>query len=128
MPYSSPRSWPSGSMAWIFPGTGSPEFLTGLRSHRTVASCSVWMLMDAKVIPLLAEIMCGKLPCSRPRWAAEIGREGKSRMDSSSFDDKDGFVVDQSFVAALAQMFVLLYRVLQQRIADVPSRLPVMLP
>src|SRR5215470_3417190 len=58
--------------------------------------------------------IAGCEPCSA--WRARY---------SSSFDDKHGFVVDQGLVAVLSQTVILLDRVIQQCIADVPSRLSV---
>src|SRR5438445_323738 len=44
---------------------------------------------------------------------------------SRSFDDKYRFVVDQGFVAVQSQVLVSLYCIVQQCIADVLCRLPV---
>ena len=58
------------------------------------------------------------------RLAGRASRgQGVSR--SSSFDDKHGFVVNQGLVAVLSEMVILLYCVIQQCIANVPSRLSV---
>src|SRR6266849_10302547 len=62
------------------------------------------------------------------RWQSPGGaRFGWSRANSSSLDDKHCFVVDQRFVAVLSKMGILLHRVIQQCIADFPSRTSVVL-
>src|SRR6266478_9659464 len=47
--------------------------------------------------------------------------------NSSSFDDKHCFVVDQRFVAVLSKMVILLHRAIQKCIADFPCRTSVVL-
>jgi len=54
-------------------------------------------------------------------WQSPGGaRFGWSGANSSSFNDKDCFVVDQRFVAVLSKMVILLHRAIQQCIADFP--------
>jgi hypothetical protein len=56
----------------------------------------------------------------------ESFRRGMSRAETSiSFDDKHGLVVDQGLVAALPEAVVLLDRIIQQGVANIPGRLPV---
>src|SRR5579864_9846299 len=57
---------------------------------------------------------------------AEQG-SGGVRANSSSFDDKHRFVVDQRFVAVISKMLILLHCAIQQCIADFPSRTSVVL-
>jgi len=52
---------------------------------------------------------------------------GRVRANSSSFDDKHCFVVDQRFVAVISKMVILLHCAIQQCIADFPSRTSVVL-
>src|SRR6266849_4491636 len=60
------------------------------------------------------------------RRQAEQGSGGVG-ANSSSFDDKHCFVVDQRFVAVLSKMVILLHRAIQKCIADFPSRASVVL-
>src|SRR6266567_8419107 len=60
---------------------------------------------------------------NKQKYQLAITERGKF---SRSFDDEYCFVVNQGLVAVLSQAVVLLNRVIQQCIADVSSRLPVM--
>src|SRR5215470_15438737 len=84
---------------------------------------------------------CGRYGCYGPDLGRSYDRTTKARPlvqgptapvsgrggrgSSSSFDDKHGLVVDQGLVAALSEALILLYRVIQQCIADLSGRLSV---
>src|SRR5580692_1739352 len=103
---------------------------TGIQSARTMTICwsrAIFFLSPSPSLPSAAHSTAkANMPIS---WRESLtAREGRrtARKLSGSFDNKHGLVVDQDLIAILAEIVVLLRRIIQQRVADFSGGLPVM--